>query len=80
MKIKKLFYIFVQKNLKLIHIINLIIIYDQIYYCWYNIRVLFSTRFNSIACDLRLNEHTAQMYVPIDIACFGRYVIYKDYI
>ena len=41
---------------------------------------LFSTRFNSITCNLRLDEHIAKMYVSIDIASFGRHVIYKNHI
>ena len=48
--------------------------------CWYNIRVLFSTEFNLMACNLRLNKHTAQMYVSVNIISFGRYVIYKNHI
>ena len=41
---------------------------------------LFPTEFNLIACDLRLDEHTDQMYVFTDITSSGRHVIYKDHI
>ena len=46
-------------------------------FCWYNCGILFSTEFNSMACDLRLNEHTTQMYISSNIASSG-HVIHKN--
>ena len=50
--------------------------FRMIFY-WYNCGILFSTEFNLMACDLRLGEHTAQMYVFSNIASFG-HVIHKN--
>ena len=41
-------------------------------------------RYNQIfifmACDLHLDEHTAQMYVFTDVASFGHVIVFDDHI